>query len=418
MKLRAVALCALCVLGCSGPTPAAYDAAAAPESANCVTYHFTRVLAGSGSDASVAPDGSIVAVSELAGLRSATVLDRDGHELTTFPLGPFASVVRVASGGRVVAAAADGRVRSFGADGRVRWTLDLHVPVADVLARPDGGAVVSGQAEQGVVAFVDSQGRVESTARVRAAPFLSAEGGERLLLTSRDTCSVQAPCAAGFDPNQARAPVVSEAGGVQTSALVLLDGARRTLGGFISGVDQEHPVGPVYVRSAPLGPAAVVVQATALASDRQRVEVDVDPGLAVALRAVDTETAPDRLLAFSGRSLVWDYGFEPLDDSGRAYVVGMFANQRGVVVDVNGDVYKTHHIFLLGADGALQFRYDKPNDGIANDVRLAGMDDDGHMVLSGRFEGTLDFDPGPGVDEHRASPEARRYITAISSCGG
>jgi hypothetical protein len=144
----------------------------------------------------------------------------------------------------------------------------------------------------------------------------------------------------------------------------------------------------------------------------------VDPGPAVTLRAVDTDAAPDHLLGFSGRMLAWDLGFPPLDDSGRAYVVGLFANRYGVALDVNGDVYKTHHILQLSPDGVVRLRYDKPNDGIANDVQLAGMDDAGQIVLSGRFEGTQDFDPRPGaaVDSLSASPEARRYISAISAC--
>ncbi len=402
------------LLGC-GAAPDAAVPISMP--GDCVAYHWTRALPGSGTDASVAADGSIVAVSELQGLHTATTLDRDGRELGTFALDPFTTVVRAAAGGRVLAAAADGRVRSFNADGSTRWTAELGHPPLDLVARADGGAIVSGQAETGLVSYLDGQGNVQRSNVVRAPPLLAADDTGHLALTSRDACSIDDPCGSGFDPNQATASsAATDAGGAQTSAVVLLDAAQRTTGGFISGVNAGEPLGPVFIRSGLLGPDALVVQASAVSSQRQRASIDVDPGLGVAMREVDTDAAPDHLLGFAGRGLVWDRGFQPLDDSGRAHVVGLFANHQGVTVDVNGDVYKTHHILQLAPDGSLRLRYDKPNDGIANDVRLAGMDARGRIVLSGRFEGTQDFDPGAGTDMLTATPEARRYVSVLSAC--
>ncbi len=422
MKAQRVAVAGWLLLGCGASPEAstsreALPPPASPAPADCVIYRWTRALPGSGIDAAVAPDGTIVAVSELQGLHSVTVLDRDGNTLGSFALDPFTSQVRVATGGRVVAAAADGRVRSFAADGRIVWTAELGHAVVDLVARGDGGAVVSGQAETGVVSYLGPQGALERASAVRVAPFLVADASGRLALTSRDACSIDTPCGSGFDPNQAAAAsTATEPGGAQTSAVVLLDAAHRTTGGFVSGIDSANPLGPVFIRSGLLGADAVVVQARALSLQRQRASIDVDPGLGVAMRDVDTDAAPDHLLGFSGRSLAWDRGFEPLDDSGRANLVGLFANPEGVVVDVNGDVYKTHHILQLAPDGSLRLRYDKPNDGIANDVRLAGVDDLGRIVLSGRFEGTQDFDPGVGTDVLTATPEARRYVTVLSAC--
>jgi hypothetical protein len=421
--VKSLSVAALLLLGCgAAPDVSTPPAATAPTDApaDCVAYHWTRALPGSGTDAAVAADGSIVAVSELQGLHAATVLDRDGNALGSFALDPFTSQVRIAAGGHVVAAAADGRVRSFGVDGSVVWTAELGHAVVDLVALVDGGAVVSGQAATGVVSFLDAQGNVQSRSSMRAAAFIVADDSGRLALTSRDACSIDHPCGTGFDPNQVSVPSAAapatDAGGVQTSAVVLLDATHHTTGGFISGVNAAEPLGPIFIRSGLLGPDALVVQASAVSIQRQRASIDVDPGLGVVMRDVDTDAAPDHLLGLTGRSLAWDHGFEPLDDSGRARLVGLFANRRGVAVDVNGDVYKTHHILQLGPDGAPRLRYDKPNDGIANDVRLAGMDERGRIVLSGRFEGTQDFDPSAGSDVLTATPEARRYVTVLSAC--
>jgi hypothetical protein len=405
-------LAAVATLGCGAPpaTDAVQDAAA------CVTYHFTRVLAGTGLDASVAPDGTIVAVSEVDGLHQASVLNGSGNLLGSFELDPFTAVVRAAAGGAVVAAASDGRVRRYAATGEVVWTSQLEHRASDLVALAEGGAIVAGQAEAGVVSYLDYHGRVTASLTTRTAPTLAADESGRLALISRDQCRPQAPCGAGFDPNRPDVSPAPLAGGSETSAMVLLDQQGQTTGGFISSVTSEQPVGPLFVRAGLMQDGAVVIHSSAVASERLRTNMDVDPGAGVALREVDTDAAPDRLLAFEGRTLLWDHGFEPLDDSGRAYVIAMSANQHGVVVDVNGDVYKTHHIVLLGPDGKTRLRYDQPNDGIENDVRLAGMDGAGRIVLSGRFAGSHDFDPGPDQDTHTASVTARRYISVLSEC--
>jgi hypothetical protein len=44
------------------------------------------------------------------------------------------------------------------------------------------------------------------------------------------------------------------------------------------------------------------------------------------------------------------------------------------------------------------------------------MDAAARIVLSGRFEGTVDFDPGPSEDRLTAGTSARRYISVISAC--
>lgn len=405
-------LAACLALGCgaSPETTAEQDAAA------CVTYHFTRVLAGTGLDANVAPDGTIVAVSEVDGLHQASVLDESGNLLGSFELSPFSSVVRAAAGGAVVAAAPDGRIRRYTATGEVVWTSQLEYRAIDLVALANGGAIVAGQGERGLVSYLDAQGRAAASLSTRTAPTLAMDESGRVTLTSRDQCRAQAPCGAGFDPSHPDVSPAPLAGGSETSAVVLLDQQRRTTGGFISSVTDEQPVGPLFVRAGVMQDGVVVVHSSAVAAERLRTSMDVDPGTGVALREVDTEAAPDRMLAFAGRTLLWDHGFEPLDDSGRAYVIGMFANQHGVVVDVNGDVYKNHHIVLLGPDGKTRLRYDKPNDGIENDVRLAGMDGAGRIVLSGRFAGSHDFNPGPDEDTHTASITSRRYISVLSEC--
>jgi hypothetical protein len=297
------------------------------------------------------------------------------------------------------------------------WTAELGLGVLDLEPREPGGALVSAQTADGPgrLSYLDDAGNVDQEFPVRTAPFLALDGDGAVALTSRDRCRSDAPCGVGFDPHAPAIPNAAAPDGSETSAVVLLDPQGRTTGGFISNVNTAAPVGPLFMRSG-LTSAGIVVLAKAVAPARTQTTADMDPGVSVALRDVDTDAAPDRLLAFSGRTLVWDRGFEPLDDSGRAYVVGVFANRQGVALDVNGDVYKTHHLLQLSSEGSVRLRYDKSNDGIANDVRLVGMDGAGHIVLSGRFDGTQDFDPGAGVDSFTASPDARRYITSISAC--
>lgn len=400
------------MLGCSADPSSRDDGA----SADCVRYHFTRLLPGSGVEASVAADGTIAALSEVAGAHWASVLSRDGRLLGFFALDPFAELVRAAAGSELVAAAADGRVRRYRADGSVRWTAQLEGHIVDLWPEPGGGAIVSRQVDGGAVSYLDAAGSVVRTLAVRSAPFVVRDGAGNVALTSRDLCQDEAPCGSGFDPNAAPKPTAVSAGGRETSAVVLLDAQARTTGGFLADVTDAAQVGPLFIRSAWLGPGAVVVQATAVATERMQTSVDVDPSSAVRLLDVDTDRAPDHLLGLAGRELSWVFAPTPLDDSERAHVLGLFAHPGGVVVDVNGDVYKTHHILQLSSQGLMTMRYDAPNDGIANDLRLAGVDDSGRIVLSGRFDGTRDFDPGADRDALTATPEARRYISVISAC--
>ena len=50
----------------------------------CLAYGWTRVLVGSGTFASVAPDGTVAALSNVSGSRWVTVLSRYGETLGSF----------------------------------------------------------------------------------------------------------------------------------------------------------------------------------------------------------------------------------------------------------------------------------------------------------------------------------------------
>ena len=259
------------------------------------------------------------------------MLDARGNVLGAFPIDPFASLVRAVNGGDVVAAAADGRVRRFAPDGTVRWTTAFDRSPTDLAVAVDGSIVATGaHPDGGFVGYLDAAGSITAASSVRTAPFVVVGAEGQLALTSRDVCSVGRPCGADFDPNQPSVPPATDLGGTQTSAVVLLDAAHRTTGGFITSLNDESPVGPLFIRAGLIGAEQLVAQASAISAQRLHTTMDDrSRSCAVALREVDTEATPDHLLGFSGRSLVWDRAIEPLDDSGRAYVVRALCERAG-----------------------------------------------------------------------------------------
>ncbi|GAB4404907.1 MAG: hypothetical protein OHK0039_05480 [Bacteroidia bacterium] len=90
-----------------------------------------------------------------------------------------------------------------------------------------------------------------------------------------------------------------------------------------------------------------------------------------------------------------------LDDSGHVYVLGFFSGT--VDVDPGPGVSALtstggSDIFVqkLNADGS--FRWARSWGGLLEDTGLSlALDDSGHVYITGGFEGTVDFDPGPGV---------------------
>ena len=55
--------------------------------------------------------------------------------------------------------------------------------------------------------------------------------------------------------------------------------------------------------------------------------------------------------------------------------------------------------------------------GLASPPWDVACDNNGNIYAFGRFNGTLDFDPGPGIDEHTADGEYDFYLSKFSSDG-
>jgi hypothetical protein len=107
--------------------------------------------------------------------------------------------------------------------------------------------------------------------------------------------------------------------------------------------------------------------------------------------------------------------------NGSVYVAGYF---RGTVdfnpgpgvdslVSAGGE-----DIFVLKLDTASSFVWVKQIGGATNDVaEKMTMDDSGNILVCGQFEGTVDFDPGPGVQNIVSASTADAYILKLDSGG-
>jgi len=392
----------------------------------CLAYGWTRVLVGSGSFASVAPDGTVAALSNVSGSSWVTVLSWDGETLGSFPIDPTGDIVRIAPGGGVVAASFTGRIRRFAPSGNVEWSIDAGASISDLAVSPDGAVLISEyvddsptEAAHGVLSRYDADGTTgwSKTIRHAAAPALATRADGAVAMTTRDACSSPEPCRASFDPNGADGPMVP--GAQAASAVVLLDASGQTIG--ISDLDQDpqHPQGPLFVKSSFMGLGALTAEIRAWggATTPEKIEIDVDPNGDAHRISMDLPASPDALITLDPRgSFCWARHFAPMDDTARAQIIGLFASRAGVAVDVNGDVYKVHHVLHLSPSGQIVWRLDRANDGSMNDVALAGIDDTGDVVLSGRFDGAEDFDPGSATDVKSADESHRRYITVLRPC--
>ena len=375
-----------------------------PEPAGCFRYGWTKQLSGSGTLAAVASDGTIAALSLQDGVRQVTVLDRMGQQLGSFPIEPYGDLLRIFPGGEVVAATRTGQLARFDMRGTALAKLDFGHPIEDLAATPSGLLLVSwqgeggaaGLSEHGVVAAFSRDGTLHwsTTIEYETAPALAVSPDGSLLATGRATSAL----------------------GSLTAFSILLDLNGQEVTRHTLSVSAAHPAGPLFVRSAFMGRVALQELSAWPNAGSWPATVDVDPSDSVSELTLHSN-APDFLTAsdLAGASC-WARSFRPLDESNHARLVSFAANARGAVIDVNGDVYKVHHIMRLSAAGTVRWRYDRPNDGMMNDVLLAGIDARDLVVLSGRFEGTQDFDPGPAIDARTATVESRRYITALFDC--
>ncbi len=392
----------------------------------CLTYGWTRVLVGSGTFASVGADGTIAALSNVSGSNWVTVLSPAGDTLGSFPVDPTGDLVRIAPDGSVVTASLTGSIRRFRRDGTVVWTIDAGKAISDLAVAPDGGILVSAYVDDSTAGPAhamlatydrDGVGTWSKTIQHAATPTLAARSDGSVAMTTRDNCAPPTPCSTNFDPN--RLDAVTAPHVEATSAVVVLDSEGQTIG--VSHLDQDlrHPRGPLFVRSAFLGAAGMVAQVRAWGDETspQSLQVDVDPNGMGHPVSLDVPASPDALISLDAQgAFCWARHFAPMDATAHAQIIGLYASRAGMALDVNGDIYKVHHVFYVSPAGQIVWRLDRANDGSMNDVSLAGIDDVGDVVLSGRFDAAVDFDPGPEDDTKSADEGHRRYVSVLRPC--
>jgi len=130
----------------------------------------------------------------------------------------------------------------------------------------------------------------------------------------------------------------------------------------------------------------------------------------------------------SGGAFLWarvwggsdaDYGNGvACDDSGSAYVTGDFMN----MVDFDPGAGEDYHteagsgdVFLSRFDPDGNFLWARTWGGADYPESASGVavDDSGDVYVTGGFRGTVDFDPGPGVDEH--TPDVAQFADVFLS---
>ena len=118
-----------------------------------------------------------------------------------------------------------------------------------------------------------------------------------------------------------------------------------------------------------------------------------------------------------------DYGYSAaVDASGNVYVAGYFAGTAdfdpGPDTDNHTSAGGSNDIFLtkINADGT--YGWTKTMGGTGDDRGYsAAVDASGNVYVTGWFEGTVDFDSGPGTDNHTSAGGDDIFLTKINSDG-
>jgi len=160
--------------------------------------------------------------------------------------------------------------------------------------------------------------------------------------------------------------------------------------------------------------------------------VDFDPGPGEDLHTSGGSSDCFLLKLNQDGTFVWaktwgDYALDhargvTVDWTGKVYVTGDY---RGIDVDFDPGPSEDLHSFNGGADAFIS-HYDQNGNyqwtktwGSANgdypeDISMDGY---GNVHITGEFNGTVDFDPGPGVDEHIALGGTDGFLTKFDSTG-
>jgi hypothetical protein len=109
------------------------------------------------------------------------------------------------------------------------------------------------------------------------------------------------------------------------------------------------------------------------------------------------------------------------DGSGSAYVTGHFHNTIDFDPSPGIDMHKSNgvdDIFLSKFDSNGEFQRARTWGGDDNDDGYGvAIDGSGNAYITGYFSDIVDFDPGPGADEHTASGDEDIYLSKFDSNG-
>ncbi len=162
-----------------------------------------------------------------------------------------------------------------------------------------------------------------------------------------------------------------------------------------------------------------------------RYTVDFDPGFGldehtsngqadIFLSKFDPNGDFQWVCTWGGSDFDWGYGVA-IDESGNAYVTGCF--KEAVDFDPNPGVDEhtsngDYDIFLSKFDSAGVFQWARTwggnNADKGYDIVTYGS---GNAYVTGKFSGTFDFDPGPGVDEHTLYGFSDIFLSKFDSNG-
>jgi len=117
-----------------------------------------------------------------------------------------------------------------------------------------------------------------------------------------------------------------------------------------------------------------------------------------------------------------DHGYGvAIDGSGNAYVTGSFRDTADFDPGPGVDLHTTNgggDVFLSKFDSYGEFQWARTWGGIYYDTGQGiAIDGSGNAYITGRFEDAIDFDPGPGVDEHTAKGHLDTFLSKFDLSG-
>lgn len=162
-------------------------------------------------------------------------------------------------------------------------------------------------------------------------------------------------------------------------------------------------------------------------------QVDFDPGAGTTLLSTAGNYDAFILKLDSGGNFVWgnkigsalgDYAHDvTIDEAGNVYVTGIFGGTvdfdpgagTANLTSVNNNSYES---FILKLTNSGDFTWVVQLGGAEDEyARAISTDDAGNVYITGYFYGVVDFDPGPGTDNHTSAGAADIFIQKLSPAG-